>query len=315
MLSTENTEPLLRRGPLHEVPLSWYERLLIWLLSLGPVPSHIGVIPDGNRRFARKSGLSVDQGHRAGSDKLGSVGTWANKMGVYESSIYVFSTHNFNRPKSEIDGIFGEMASLCRNILTNYSHYRSLGCRVRCVGDLEMLPRTMQRLLAKVDIVTSGNRGGKTMTMCIAYSSRHQMARMALKLAKAVKENTLQSADITTELIDEYVGIEDAPEIGMLVRTSGETRLSDYLLWQGSFANLHFEPKMLPDMSFWDYFKAALYYQVGWKSTVMTQRKLNIQGRKETVQDVGQFFRQRLFLRRVQADRNSYLARLAEGDL
>ncbi|CAN8006518.1 unnamed protein product [Ixodes hexagonus] len=228
-------------------------------------------------------------------------------MGVQGSSIYVFSTHNFNRSKSEIDGIFGEMATLCRNILENLAHYRNLGSRIRCVGDLEMMPRTMQRLLAKVDIVTSSNCGN-TMTACVAYSSRHQMTRMALKLARAVKEGTLQSTDITPGLIDGYMNIEDAPEIGILVRTSGEIRLSDYLLWQGSFASLYFEPKTLPDMSFWDYFKAALRYQVGWKSIKVS----NILNR--AVQDAGQFLRQRVFLGRVQADRNFYLERLAQDE-
>ncbi|KAH7953192.1 hypothetical protein HPB49_005854 [Dermacentor silvarum] len=106
-------------GAFGVAPVSWYERLLVWLLSLGPVPRAIGVIPDGNRRFARKRGVTVDQGHVAGSHALGRVGTWCSLVGVKESIVYVFSVDNFRRPRSEQDGLFQEISRRCQYILDN----------------------------------------------------------------------------------------------------------------------------------------------------------------------------------------------------
>ncbi|CAN8006516.1 unnamed protein product, partial [Ixodes hexagonus] len=216
-----------RGGPLADVPLAWYQRLVLWIASLGPVPRAVGIIPDGNRRFARKAGLPVDQGHQAGSDKIGSVRTWATQMGIPRTSVYVISTHNFKRSQDELNGIFANTTATCCKILDDPVHQKRRSLRIRFVGDLEMLPRHVQRLAAKVDLVTSANIG-----------------------------------DITPELIDEYVDIEDAPETDMLVRTSGETRLSDYLLLQGSFATLYFEPRNMPDIGFFDYMRAMLHFQI-----------------------------------------------------
>lgn len=179
-----------RRPLAEDVPLAWYQRLVLWIASLGPVPGVLGFIPDGNRRFARKLGLRVEQGHRAGSDKLGSVRTWATKLGVSQTSVYVFSTHNFKRPENELNGIFSETVTFCREIIDDPARQKRRGFRIRFVGDLEMLPRDVQRTVAKADIATSGN-SGHTMTVCIAYSSRHQMTRMTLKMAQAVKTGVL----------------------------------------------------------------------------------------------------------------------------
>ncbi|KAK8761883.1 hypothetical protein V5799_026850 [Amblyomma americanum] len=141
------------------VPVSWYERLLIWLLSLGPVPRTIGIIPDGNRRFARKHGVSVDDGHLAGSQVLSRVGTWCSLVGVKEAVIYVFSADNFTRPQSEQNGIFSEICRRCRHVLDNVDDFRKTGRRIRCAGDLERLPNDLQRCLARVDLATVNNAG------------------------------------------------------------------------------------------------------------------------------------------------------------
>ncbi|EEC03062.1 undecaprenyl pyrophosphate synthetase, putative [Ixodes scapularis] len=216
-----------RRPLAEDVPLAWYQRLVLWIASLGPVPGVLGFIPDGNRRFARKLGLRVEQGHRAGSDKLGSVRTWATKLGVSQTSVYVFSTHNFKRPENELNGIFSETVTFCREIIDDPARQKRRGFRIRFVGDLEMLPRDLQRTVAKADIATSGNSG-----------------------------------DITPQLIDEYMNIEDAPETEMLTRTSGEARLSDFILWQSDFAMLYFEPKNMPEVGLFDYVKAIIHYQI-----------------------------------------------------
>lgn len=295
-------------GPWKDRQLAWYETLLLWILHLGDVPRNIGIIPDGNRRFAQKAGISVDEGHYAGSETLGLVGTWAKRTGIPNVAIYVFSTHNFHRPAPEVKGIFAEVAHRCETVLSQVGKCQRIGLRIRCAGDLELLPRNLQRLLAKAELATSNNVG-KISTACIAYSARHQLTRMASKLAHAAKDGVINAEDITTELIDEYLAIEDVPDISMLMRTSGEARLSDYLLWQSSFACIYFEPKTLPEVNFWDFVKAILRFQLCCKVIRVVKRK---QGAlSEANVDIGQFLRQRMFLARSQADRLIYLERLA----
>ncbi|KAG0413692.1 hypothetical protein HPB47_009165 [Ixodes persulcatus] len=261
-----------------DVPLAWYQRLVLWIASLGPVPGVLGFIPDGNRRFARKAGLRVEQGYQAGSDKLGSVRTWATKLGVSQTSFYVFSTHNFKRPQNELNGIFSETVTYCREIIDDPARQKRRGFRMRFVGDLEMLPRDVQRIVAKADIATSGSSG-------------HRASRRDREKGTPGKVNEGKASadpggvvmfhggsgggatpfgsrapsriwDITPQLIDEYINIEDAPETEMLTRTSGEARLSDYLLWQSDFAMLYFEPKNMPEVDFFDYAKAIIHYQI-----------------------------------------------------
>ncbi|XP_077519189.1 dehydrodolichyl diphosphate synthase complex subunit DHDDS-like [Amblyomma americanum] len=291
------------------VPVSWYERLLIWLLSLGPVPRTIGIIPDGNRRFARKHGVSVDDGHLAGSQVLSRVGTWCSLVGVKESVIYVFSADNFTRPQSEQNGIFSEICRRCRHVLDNVDDFRKTGRRIRCAGDLERLPNDLQRCLARVDLATVNNAGTSTVA-CVAYSSRRQVARMARRLAQAVKEGNLRSDDITAELVDGYASLEDGDGVEMLLRTSGETRLSDFLLWQSSHACLHFEPKTLPEITFGDYLWALVGFQVRyWQLAAARSRGRLSLASKDT--PVERSFRQLSFLKSVEAERTAHLQRLA----
>ncbi|KAL3225559.1 hypothetical protein MRX96_049191 [Rhipicephalus microplus] len=106
-------------GAFGVAPMAWYERLLAWILSLGPVPQSMGIIPDGNRRFATEHGITVDQGHVAGSHTLSRVGTWSSLVGVKESIIYIFSADNFRRPQSEQDGLFQEISRRCQYIMDN----------------------------------------------------------------------------------------------------------------------------------------------------------------------------------------------------
>ncbi|XP_070391091.1 uncharacterized protein [Dermacentor albipictus] len=234
------------------------------------------------------------------------VGTWCSLAGVKESIIYVFSVDNFQRPRSEQDGLFREVSRRCQYILDNSDNFRKMGRRVRCVGDLEMLPKDLQRSLAKVDLATADN--ARTLTVaCVAYSSRRQVTRMARRLAQAVKEGQLRSDDITTNLVDDYASLDDGARVQLLLRTSGETRLSDFLLWQSSYARLHFESKNLPEIGFTDYLWALIEYQL---QRPQLQAASHASG-AATGTSVDRALRQRSFLKRVEAERSANLERLA----
>ncbi|XP_064481548.1 isoprenyl transferase-like [Ornithodoros turicata] len=296
-----------------DVKLPWYQRVILWMLSLGCVPRSMAIIPDGNRRYAKKVGASVNEGHLAGAQRMDEVGRWAEKMGIKEVTIYVFSTHNFKRPKDEIDGIFDEIQKYSNNVIDEpHAAERKQVC-ARCVGDLEMLPRHVQVSLAKLEMITSPYSKRRT-NFCIAYSARHQLTRITEKMARAVKEQLLKPEDITTSLIGDLLAVEEAPDIDLLMRTSGETRLSDFLLWQTSYAMLYFEVRTLPEVSFWDFIKGVLYYQV---------RARAIQGVRERHQEATatlekccpeQLLRQRIFLKQMEADRILYVRQLTRDD-
>lgn len=300
-------------SPTRDRTLSWYERVVLWLFSLGPVPRSIGIIPDGNRRYARKTGATVDEGHAAGARKLEQIGSWARQLGVKEETIYVFSTHNFNRPKEEIDGIFQEIEKNANYVLEDPYRSAEKGERIAWNGDLEMLPISLQRCLAKQELVTSCNSGHKS-NLCIAYSARHQLTRMTRKMAMAVKRGTLKSEDITATFIEEYLAQEEAPEVDMVLRTSGETRLSDFLLWQSNYAMLYFEKKTFPEVTLWDFLKGILYYQV--RCHILRQIRARHREVLALMEDRNprQFLRQRAFLKQMEAERISYLRQLASEE-
>ncbi|KAL3225560.1 hypothetical protein MRX96_049191 [Rhipicephalus microplus] len=293
-------------GAFGVAPMAWYERLLAWILSLGPVPQSMGIIPDGNRRFATEHGITVDQGHVAGSHTLSRVGTWSSLVGVKESIIYIFSADNFRRPQSEQDGLFQEISRRCQYIMDNSEGFRKGGRRIRCVGDLELLPNHLQRLLARVDLATADNNR-TVLVACVAYSSRRQVTQMTRRLAQAVKKGELRSDDITSDLIDGYASLHDGAHVQLLLRTSGETRLSDFLLLQSSHARLHFEPKNLPEIGFADYVWALIDYQ-------LQHHKLQVESHAPAAPigtAIDQTLRKRSFLNHIRAENATQLERLA----
>ncbi|XP_064483256.1 dehydrodolichyl diphosphate synthase complex subunit DHDDS-like [Ornithodoros turicata] len=293
-----------------EVILPWYERLLLWLLSLGPTPRNLAIIPDGNRRYAKKVGLSANDGHVAGRRSLQTMVAWAEMLGAKDVTIYTFSTHNFKRPKDEFGGLFEEIQALSWAIINNPQVADKKGVRTRCVGDLDQLPRNVQRTLAKLELITSSNREHTT-NYCIAYSARHQLTRITKMMAKAVKEGLLRPDDITPGLVEKSLAVEESPEIEVLYRTSGETRLSDFLLWQSNYAMLYFEQKTIPEVSFWDFVKGVLYYQV----RAQALKDIRQKHYKELEEcSAEQILRQRTFLLQMEADRVGYLRRLAADE-
>lgn len=198
----------------------------------------IGFILDGNRRWAKDKGVPKLLGHKAGFDKLEECVRWVRDRGIPHMAAYVFSTENWNREKEEVDylmDLYREMAE------DKFARLAKEGVAVRFIGKLEMLPEDLQQSMKKIE---SGNAKDPKLTVwiCISYGSRAEIVDAASKVAAAGEQ-------ITEESLHKYFWSADMPDLDIVVRTSGEERLSNFLLWQAAYAELFFIKPHWPDFS------------------------------------------------------------------
>jgi len=240
----------------------WYERWCGAILKAGALPKHVAFIMDGNRRYAKRKEVSRAAGHLAGFESLAGVLESCLDMGITEVTVYAFSIENFNRSQDEVDCLF----DLCREkfkILLEGRQQQLLmehQVCVRIIGDIAMMPKDLQKMLAQVALNTRSNSRA-VLNVCLAYTSRNDMASAVRACAKAVKDGILAPADVTDSVISRAMTTNQMPDLDMLLRTSGEVRLSDFLLWESSHSCLVFEKVLWPDFSIWDLYKAILVYQ------------------------------------------------------
>jgi len=240
----------------------WYERWCGSILKAGALPQHIAFIMDGNRRYAKRKEVSRAAGHLAGFESLAGVLESCLDMGITEVSVYAFSIENFSRSQEEVDCLF----DLCREkfgILLEGRQQELLvehQVCVRIIGDVTMMPKDLQKMLAQV-VLNTRSHSRAVLNVCLAYTSRNDMASAVRACAKAVAEGTLVPADVTDSVISRAMMTNCMPDLDMLLRTSGEVRLSDFLLWESSHSCLVFEKVLWPDFSIWDLYKAILLYQ------------------------------------------------------
>lgn len=240
----------------------WYERWCGSILKAGALPRHVAFIMDGNRRYAKRNEVTRAAGHLAGFERLAGVLESCLDMGITEVTVYAFSIENFNRSKEEVDCLF----DLCRekfSILLEGRQQQLLmenQVCVRIIGDITMLPKDLQKMLARVVLNTRINSRA-VLNVCLAYTSRNDMASAVRACAKAVADGTLEPEDVTESVISRAMMTNQMPDLDMLLRTSGEVRLSDFLLWESSHSCLVFDKVLWPDFSIWDLYKAILMYQ------------------------------------------------------
>ncbi len=204
---------------------------------------HIAIIMDGNGRWATRRGLPRVQGHRKGGEAVRRVVDACIEREIPWLTLYAFSTENWGRPKTEVNGL---MQMLNRFLRQTSSEMREKGVRLRAIGELDMLPSSCRRLLSKVMEQTEDNKT-LTLTLAISYGSRQEITRAAQKLAIQAAAGQLNPNDITPELLEQQLDTFGMPDPDLLIRTSGEMRLSNYLLWQLSYAELWVTPVLWPD--------------------------------------------------------------------
>ena len=220
------------------------------------VPRHIAIIMDGNGRWARQRGLPRAKGHEKGGETVQRVVQMCLDRGVPWLTLYAFSTENWGRPAAEVKGL---MEMLYLFLKKNQSMLVEKNVRLRAIGELEMLPEKCRRVLREC-IQSSASHSALTLTLALSYGSRQEITAAARRLAEQVQRGELQPNDISPELLAAQLYTADMPDPDLLIRTSGEMRLSNYLLWQVSYAELWLTPVLWPDFSAADFDKALCEY-------------------------------------------------------
>ena len=212
-------------------------------LDINKIPEHIAIIMDGNGRWAQAKGLPRTAGHIEGVETVKKVTEEAARLGVKYLTLYTFSTENWNRPAEEIE-------ALMNLVLTNLEEeiFMKNNVRFRMIGEMERLPQSVQKRLQECIDRTSSN-SGMTMVIALSYSSRWEIVRAAQMLAAKVKDGILPIEDITEEVITKHLTTDFMPDPDLLIRTGGELRISNYLLWQCAYSEFYFTNQYWPDFN------------------------------------------------------------------
>ena len=207
------------------------------------VPRHVAIIMDGNGRWAAARGLPRDEGHRRGVEALRKTVRAAGELGISILTIFSFSSENWSRPQSEIRDLLSLLRRFIRNDLVEL---HKSNVRVRVIGERDDLDPDIRRLLQEAEDLTQGN-DGLTLVVAFNYGARQEIARAARRLAAEVAAGRLAASDITPVLLARQLDAPDLPDPDVIIRTSGEQRLSNFLLWQAAYSELVFVPINWPD--------------------------------------------------------------------
>ncbi len=205
---------------------------------------HLAIIMDGNRRWAKAKGLPTMVGHQMGADNVRRMAIAADELGVKYLTLYAFSTENWKRSKDEVGFLMKLPAYLFKKYM---KEFLARGFRIRLIGDLDGIPEETRKVLLEA-ADESKNNTGLSLNIAINYGSRDEIIRAAKAYAKDVKEGTAD-IDLTEEQFDQYLDTCDFPPVDLLIRTGGEQRISNYLLWQIAYAEMEFIPEAWPEMT------------------------------------------------------------------
>ncbi|KFO83552.1 Dehydrodolichyl diphosphate synthase [Buceros rhinoceros silvestris] len=246
---------------IREGELTFIERFFANILKAGPMPKHVAFIMDGNRRYAQKCHVERQEGHSQGFEKLAETLRWCLNLGIREVTVYAFSIENFKRSKEEVDGLMDLARQKFSRLLEEQENWKKHGVCIRVLGDLHLLPVDIQELIARaVQATRSYNKC--FLNVCFAYTSRHEICNAVREMAWGVEQGLLEPSDVSESLLEKCLYTSNSPDPDLLIRTSGEVRLSDFLLWQTSHSCLVFQSVLWPEYSFWNLCEAILRYQM-----------------------------------------------------
>ena len=222
------------------------------------LPKHIAIIMDGNGRWAKKRHLPKLFGHARGAKSVDEITEASRELGIKALTLYTFSTENWKRPRKEISGL---MDLLCEHLETKYEKLQKNSVRLNAIGGLDRLPHKVKERLFDVMRKTSEN-DGMVLTLALNYGGRQEIVDAARAVAEKAKSDALSARDITEENFSQFLYTKDLPDVDLLIRTSGEMRVSNFMLWQISYAELYITDKLWPDFRRRDLEKAIIDYQL-----------------------------------------------------
>lgn len=226
-------------------------------LNASKIPQHVAIIMDGNGRWAAKHGNERFFGHEQGVESVRSVLEGASEIGIKYLTLYAFSTENWSRPKSEVDALMGLLVHAINN---ETESLKEKNVRLRMIGDYDSLPAEVQEKL-DWSINELQDCTGVTLVLAISYSAKWEITEAIRQIANDVKTGNLLPENINKELIDNYLATKGIPDPELLIRTSGEARISNFLLWQIAYSEFYFTPVLWPDFTKEQLFEAVYDYQ------------------------------------------------------
>jgi len=221
------------------------------------IPKHVAIIMDGNGRWAKQHGLQRMFGHKQGVKTVHEITTAAAKLGIEYLTLYAFSTENWNRPKEEVNAL---MALLVETIRQETPTLMENNVRLLTIGDLSRLPEATRQKFMECLEQTSKNTG-LNLVLALSYSSRWEITHAVQQAAADIKAGKLNAEQINEETISQYLTTQGMPDPDLLIRTSGEYRISNFLLWQLAYSELYFTDKLWPDFCIEDFYEAIVDYQ------------------------------------------------------
>lgn len=226
-------------------------------IDLNKVPAHVAIIMDGNGRWAKRRNRERVYGHREGVNSVKAVVEAAGEIGVKYLTLYAFSSENWSRPKEEVDAL---MALLVQGIHDELDNIMEKNTRIRVIGDMSKLKPDVRQAVEE-SLEKTKNNTALNVVIALSYGSRDEIVYAVQKIAQEVKQGRLDVEDITVDTISSHLYTAGIPDPDFLIRTSGEIRISNFLLWQISYAELYFTPILWPDFKKEQFFEAIYNYQ------------------------------------------------------
>ena len=227
------------------------------LIDRNKLPEHVAVIMDGNRRWAEKKGLNRLKGHQIGAEAVRGVVSTSRELGIRWLTLYAFSEENWKRSDSEVKML---MRLLVRFLKSELSEMKKTGIRLACIGRIEKLPKDTRKFLLDTMKQTSGNRD-MTLTLALSYGGRQELVDMIKHLVQLIERREIKASDISEELISGLLYTTGMPDPDLLIRTGGEYRVSNFLLWQIAYTEIYVTNTLWPDFDKDEFLVAIKDYQ------------------------------------------------------
>lgn len=240
-------------------------------LDLTNIPEHVAIIMDGNGRWAKKQGQMRLFGHATGVESVREALKAATEIRVKYLTLYAFSTENWNRPKEEVEGL---MDLLVTTIANEIESLNDNDVRLDAIGNIDELPGKCQNELKKAIDKTKGNKG-TCLILALNYSSKYELKAAIKQIAQKYKDGEIELSEITDDLVSNQLYTAGIPDPELMIRTSGELRISNFLLWQLAYSELHFTPIFWPDFKKEDFYQAIYDYQNRERRFGMVSEQIN----------------------------------------
>lgn len=226
------------------------------IINMQALPEHVAIIMDGNRRWAKKNNLSTPRGHKEGAENLKRIAKFANKIGIKHLTVYAFSTENWKRSQEEV----GAIMKLLKFYLLDFFNWSDENIKINVLGRIAELPKDLKDQIHKIEEKTKNNTG-LVLNICFNYGGRDEIVTATKNIAQKVLDGELKIEDINEKLFSNYLYTANQPDPDLLIRTSGEERISNFLPWQISYSEFVFTDKFWPEYNEQEFLNSIQIYQ------------------------------------------------------